>query len=305
MCKIAIIPRMPSDKAKRIKLNKLATYLVEEMIETEQDGFGYVATDLQGKLIGEKWRDVADRWRSSSPLSTLPTELSVVVEDPMSVYARIGEGGILSNTRITSLLLHARKATNAICIDNTHPFHDADLDTALIHNGVVSTIGKSLTRSTCDSEVILNEYLDAGINLIPEDVSNMTKRIDGWYAVGIYSRDGNNHRILDVIHDNQSRLSLVKLPELDSWIYVTSVQDLKVASRLSGVKIGDIYTVKPNLMIRYNLDTGEISNHKFTKQERNKWESYYTKGKSKYNYLKDDTDDTLIDVDYTPKLIGD
>ena len=92
-----------------------------------------------------------------------------------------------------AVILHARKATvgdKNIC--NVHPFFEINNkdseDTALIHNGSINNHFQLTKKySTCDSEVILHEYLKNMMNYNPWGIEELSKTIKGEYTVGVLS----------------------------------------------------------------------------------------------------------------------
>ena len=91
------------------------------------------------------------------------------------------------------LLIHGRKATCGICLDNTHPMLSQCETHALIHNGVVHSDTIKNITSSCDSELLLNAMLEQGLAGL--------KEITGYFAFGMLSRGR-----LTVVKDNTASL---------------------------------------------------------------------------------------------------
>ena len=105
------------------------------------------------------------------------------------------------------LLLHGRRATCGVSLENTHPMLD-DGAAALIHNGVVSSETIHNVSTTCDSELLLRAMLSHGPAGLA-DVSGyfafamLRRRKDGWHAA--------------VVRDDTARLRFGRSRLADVW----------------------------------------------------------------------------------------
>lgn len=92
-----------------------------------------------------------------------------------------------------ALLIHGRKATCGINLDNTHPMLSQCETHALIHNGIVQSDTIKNITSSCDSELLLNAMLQQGLPGL--------KEITGYFAFGLLSQGR-----LTIAKDNTANL---------------------------------------------------------------------------------------------------
>src|ERR1019366_1286406 len=160
------------------KVQKLAKAAAKNMAIVEEDGVGYAAITKSGLIYGEKWLKKEHAFNiHSQPKNDIMVELMHKMFGDMAewgmntpvtakVYDSFGDRNQQTIDETVGLIIHARKATmgSVKTIENVHPFvilnDENHPDTALIHNGSILNHDK-LTKimSTCDSEVILHEYL--------------------------------------------------------------------------------------------------------------------------------------------------
>ena len=171
------------------------------------------------------------------------------------VYSNFG----VYNENIKSITLHTRSATSAKGLKNTHPFVEGS--TSLIHNGVIYNDDKLTKKtSTCDSEVILHEYIKLNVTNKIFKVKKLVNRLEGYYAMGIFSKMDNGTIILDILKDNHAKLDAFFIKELDTIVFATprfngsAVED---ACKTLGFEIMAKMEVKSNKLQRLNAMTGE------------------------------------------------
>jgi hypothetical protein len=175
MCKILILSaHAPASRAKLI--SRAWDYFAQT---GETDGFGAAWITRSGTLGWAK---------SSSPL--LPA-----AERPAWLAGFSGSSGDEPSNG-GWLLLHGRRATCGVSLDNTHPMLD-DGAAALIHNGVVSSETVHNVTTTCDSELLLRAMLSGGVAGL--------EQVNGYYAFGMLKlrRDGWHAA---VVRDDTARL---------------------------------------------------------------------------------------------------
>ena len=103
---------------------------------------------------------------------------------------------------------HTRWATHGIpSMLNSHPHFDCNNEIAVVHNGVIENfmkLRKELSakghrfKSETDTEIIphmLEDYMKDGMDLV-EAVKEVTKRIEGTYAIVVISSKGEENKIV-------------------------------------------------------------------------------------------------------------
>jgi hypothetical protein len=113
----------------------------------ETDGCGALWISERGHLSWYK-----SSVPSLSSIDSLPAWADVFGERGGDA-ARPSDGGWL--------LMHGRKATCGVSLENTHPML-SDEDAGLVHNGVVDSDVVANVSTTCDSELLLRAWLQAG-----------------------------------------------------------------------------------------------------------------------------------------------
>lgn len=259
MCKIVSIPGIkPSNRKNAWKFIMAITPI---MSKHDEHGFGYAAFDQDGQLFGERWLSNKSAFKNRTihqPLTEL--DQTIITEYGQVLIKKNQEPkydtfGILSDD-ISAITLHARMATSGREFKNTHPFVEGD--TSLIHNGVISN-DTSLTKkySTCDSEVILHEYLKDDVK---SDVNNFQKVADslrGYYALSILTKvDGVS--VMDVVKDDRASLSAAYVKELQTIVFATSLSHIFEAAKKCKFKVLSHYEVKPESILRINALTGKV-----------------------------------------------
>lgn len=261
----------------------------EGMTENDKDGIGYAAMSKSTGIWGERWRWPNDSWRyrpDASTDSVIEKQLEGVLETPEKRYNAFGDA---SPDDTMALIYHSRFATCEKSLENVHPFVRENV--AMIHNGVIGNDDK-LTKlySTCDSEVILNEYYSSGVTAKPEDIEKVAQALVGSYACGILSTDASGRKYLDIFRNSYSDLYAVWIPELETTVFCTRVDIIRGACKLLGWKYGSAHKVRDEIMVRLDAETGEmVSKHKFKANFRyttNDYSgsNYNGRGYSHYDY---------------------
>lgn len=275
MCKIlavAGIKRQHQDKVK-----KLSHEFLKAAAEFDDDGFGYAAITRTGHIYGEKWLRKEDIFQlhaqpkppvgnqlvrdllgeAAKPLMDGPTE---------NIYAAFGTTRtkeVLQDT--VAILVHARKKTMGLkSIENCHPFYVAEQDndpsTALIHNGSIMN-HHSLTKktSTCDSEVILHEYLKEAMSYNPWAMPALAKTLVGQYAVGVLTSAQNEQGAVPVldIFKSAKDLHCAFVKEIDTYVFCTLPGLLVKACKEAGLTAIGVSEVRDGYLIRLDAITGK------------------------------------------------
>ena len=239
-------------------------------------GIGYTATKRNGDFFTERWhnndqffkRDVVMTQDIIEKLKPFEKRLPKLAVN----YSLQGE---MEFSPMTSVTMHTRYATCGREFMNTHPFVDGDF--SLVHNGVISNSDdlKLNKISTCDSEAALQSYINLGINLDPSKAQDWLNTLEGYWAFGVFSRDANGRRILDIVRNSAS-------------LYATTVEGLGIVLATTAEiitstakKVGLELSASPNLMtantmFRLDATTGNVLD-KFVLEDSklNKTRTYY------------------------------
>lgn len=263
MCKIAIIAGIkPERQEATIRFIK---EMAEIMTPGNDDGLGYAAVDKHGNLFAEKWlnnKKAFTPMKAFDPDTKLISMFSKAIkkQDTPLTYA---SHGVPDLNKAVAVTLHARLATSAKGIKNTHPFIDAD--TSLIHNGVITNVQDfNFTLSSCDSEAILISYLKRYVGVIPEGIKDAVVDLVGYYACAVFARDADGNRILDVFKGHNDNLHLVWIDDLETWVMSSTEENIRRACAKLGFKCGEGFQMVDGVMTRINPITGDkILNQEF------------------------------------------
>lgn len=274
MCKVLIIPAISPNKKKET-LNFIHA-MGSKMSLGNSDGLGYAAINAQGDLFGERWftnneafkkpvlekdftalKETADKNVSQFGKALKHYKIGGwTKEKEVEKYNKFGEDVVMNASAIT---LHTRMATCEKTLVNVHPFVDNIMDTSVIHNGVIhNSKNFDLKLSTCDSESILISYLENEVNFDINNVQKMSEQLEGYYACGVFSRDGQGNRILDVFKQNNNMLSIAYIFELETYVIASSDQDIKNVCDVLGYTHDGTQDFHDEMITRINPFTGEI-----------------------------------------------
>ncbi len=250
MCKLFIATN--TSKLKVSQLKKLIHAVKEPLTKTNDDGFGWAAHSDKG-IFGERYSNELNkglfidlrRFYNARPG---PYDSKLF----MKLYDSFGRQGKLKG----GLVVHGRTSTNAVNLLNTHPIvNDSH---ALVHNGVVENVGKTVTRRTTnDSEFILQHYSEGGIDQVSASV-------EGYYACGILEKDTGN---TIVIKDSTAPLVAAWVEELSTYFFASS-HDV-ILEALKALKMqAAIEEVKTNQHLVFNVAGELIAQTEFTPRKR-------------------------------------
>lgn len=259
---------------KQKELHDLMLEMAPIMSERDQDGLGYMALTSKG-MYGERWFDPKDAFKDRSGWVNIQENNSKLFEGEIEstpFYLPFKQNNEAATEPKQAVIMHTRWATCEKAMKNVHPFYRDGV--ALIHNGVISNVNqlKQLT-STCDSEGILNSYVDNSVSTIPDNISKVGNFLKGSYTCGVLTRDANGVGVLDLFRSSPN-LSTCFIPELDAIVFVTAEHMLSQACRNLGWKHSAFMKLKEDGMVRINAETGEhMSKHLFSSS--NGLGSYY------------------------------
>lgn len=276
MCKIMCVAGIKPEHVEKVE--KLAQSSAKIMSRADDDGVGYAAITNTGQVYGEKWLNREEAFvthsqpkvivdPSVSYLQNLFGAMALWEKTPevANSYESFGDVTKENITNTVALILHARKATvGAKTISNVHPFvvqgDEHRPTTALIHNGSIVNHAKlTKTMSSCDSEVLLHEYLGNSMYHNPWGINQLSKAVMGSYAVGVLSSmwDGTTEiPYLDVFKSNKE-LYAAYVPELETTVFCTSDFSLREALEDNKMTFKNPIKIKDGYLIRLNAITGE------------------------------------------------
>lgn len=280
MCKVMMIAGIKPETLP--KVYKLAKNMAKAMSTVEDDGVGYAAITNDGQIYGEKWlnKDEAFVIHQQAPPDPVVEKIKKMFENTIdwekapalqNSYTSFGQrtNEALKNT--CALILHARKATSGgKVLENVHPFVSApdfnedgtinEPGVALIHNGSILNHDKLTKRmSTCDSEVILHEYLANSMYHNPWGVEQLAKTLIGTYTVGVLGSQLIDDAWVPYVDIFKSNKDLYGgwCPELETMVFATTSYVLETAIKESELTIVNIVKIKDGFLHRFNALTGE------------------------------------------------
>jgi hypothetical protein len=218
----------------------------EKLSYGNSDGLGYAALDTEDRLFGERWFSNKEAFKTS-PKNSFNNRVKL----KESGYSSFGEKNL---TNVSAILLHTRFATCERTLANVHPF--VKEDTALIHNGVIRNPEKyAPTISTCDSESLLNGYLQYDIANAPEELEAMVSPLEGYWATAVMAKL-NGKYIIDIFKYGAS-LEAVYIYDLEAWVFSTNATDIENICDRMKMKYSDSGEVLSNSHLRLDPHTGE------------------------------------------------
>jgi len=262
MCKNLFAVGIKPEKQKEMHALMLAAAPI--MTDRDNDGFGYAAITENG-LYGERWLHPSDAFTYRQPWTEKDAEIQKMFHGTLegdAKYSMFREKPEAPKAPTMALIMHARYATCEKGIKNTHPFYRDGV--ALIHNGVISNVAelKQIT-STCDSECILNSYVDHNVANNPDKIDLVGKDLRGGYACGVLTKDKDGTPILDIFRSTPYLYSCY-IKELDALVFCTTMYIVQQICEKLKWTHGSFFKVKDDVMLRVNAKTGElISQHNF------------------------------------------
>ena len=293
MCKILVMPGI-TDKTRAKAMSFIEKMAVYMSSESDKDGIGYAGLTAKGDLFGERWHNPKEALVKRVDMSTLDSKFSdqfggFLTPTIEKKYNSFGLGKLgLSN--ISAITLHSRFATSGKDFENVHPFVTKNLQTSVIHNGVISNhLSLKKEMSTCDSEVILHAYNEAKVYDDLTSIHELVKSLYGNYACGVFSMSSKGERILDIFKETRSTLHAVYISELETYAFVTKLEYAQSACVDLGLTITQEYKIKDDMIIRVNPFTGKCMG--YTSFKSNSYSDYTSTGHAYgTNYTRDEED---------------
>jgi hypothetical protein len=249
---------------KQKELDKLMLEMAPIMSGHDKDGLGYMALTSKG-MYGERWFNPAHAFQNRGECANIEEKIKETFEGDLEGsqgYVPFKQNNEAASEPKQAVIMHTRWATCEKSMRNVHPFYRDGV--ALIHNGVISNV-RELTQitSTCDSEGILNSYVDNDVSNNPDNISKVGQFLRGSYTCGVLTRNADGVGVLDLFRSSPN-LSACFIRELDALVFVTAEHMLITACRNLGWKHGAFMSLKDDKMVRINAATGgRISSHKF------------------------------------------
>lgn len=240
MCKLFTILDIENEK----KAERFALNAIPFITATDNHGLGIMRLGENGVYI-QRWLQVPTviRKNPSAKLSRYQKALA----------SQSNEAGRKSS-RLDAIAIHGRFATCEKTLENTHPFFAGG--SALIHNGIISNSDQfKKALSTCDSEVLLWQYID---NDVRGDIKNLGKALSGlsgYYAGVVF----NNNGTVDIWRDDTAKLFISHVRGIGTVIATTEEIIIKTAKRLK-VKISAIDEILSYTSIRWRKDSEPVIN---------------------------------------------
>lgn len=246
------------------------------MAERDKDGVGYAAISPNG-IWGERWLNPEDAWKFRKEWTQADQDMKDKFQGTLSAEPRYNKFGLADPKETFAVLFHTRMATCDKGLMNVHPFV---LDnTALIHNGIIRNAHElKVLQSTCDSESILNQYVDHKVMNDPSAIEPAVRPLQGYYACGVLSKDESGKEIMDIFRSSSAQLFAYYVDELDAIVFCTASEIVRNACRDLKWKCNNTFKFKEEVMIRVDAKTGEfISKHTFRATPSfNDWNTGYS-----------------------------
>lgn len=275
-----IIPHINENTRDKAMAFVEAMAVVMSKDKSHQDGLGYAAIDSEGNLFAERWLVNSHAFNNRAGRNGDVNDYAGFIK---TEYNKFGD---VKLNDVSAITLHTRLATSGKGLLNCHPFIEGD--TSVIHNGVISNaFDFRIEQSTCDSESILTQYIDNNVGKDFELFNKVSTQLEGYYACGIFSRDQDGKRILDIVKSSSAQLVGAYIDELQCVVFTSLESQLREGLKMSGLTTKAVYNINPSSLVRVdplkNIVLGVTS---FTEFER----SYLklTDAEMKANILADE-----------------
>lgn len=221
-------------------------------------GIGFSAVKNDGEFFTERWHK-NDMFMDTSKVLTpeIIQQLEPFKDRLPPLEQNYSLHGVKDFSNMTSITMHTRYATCGREFFNTHPF--VDQDHSLVHNGVIynaEVLGLNKI-STCDSEAALQSYINHGVAHDINKAQEWLDSLNGYWAFGIFSRDRDGNRILDVIRNDATLFATVI--EGLGVVMATTAEIITSAASMIGLEVPNKpELIKSDVLYRMNTVTGDI-----------------------------------------------
>jgi predicted glutamine amidotransferase len=261
MCKIMVMAGI--NKTNRKLALEFTKLMARQLTPGNSDGLGYAAVSTKGELFGERWLSNGDAFVNRPVHNALSKQETLMVDRyrgfiiPDIPPPKYNSFGVVDEENIAAVTLHTRLATSGKEFINTHPF--VREGTSLIHNGVISNANDlQMLQSSCDSEAILNEYVDYRVMDNPENIQKVTDKLHGYYACAVFSKAKRHGVILDIFKDSRASLEAAYIIDLKTIVFSSRLSDIQSVCLQMGMEIGRVFKVSDNMMLRLDPVSGEV-----------------------------------------------
>jgi len=230
----------------------------EEMSKGNNDGLGYTAIKNDGDIFTERWLKNDDMFNTTTFIDDeMLNRFSNFIEEEKE-YTLQGQP---EWDKVTSVMMHTRYATCSKGMNNVHPFVSDDGKVAVVHNGVIRNHDKfEKLNSTCDSEVLLTEYMRRNIDYNFFGIQDLVNDLEGYWAIGTTAVDQEGVRFIDIHRDNASAtLYMTFVEQLGGYVLATREEIITYAIDKMGWEHNNrIFKVKAHSAVRFNAIDGEV-----------------------------------------------
>lgn len=260
MCKVMMMAGINNSNRKLAwEFTKL---MAIQMTPNNNDGLGYAAVTTEGELFGERWHNNSEAF-TTRPVTDLPSKEETILAKkydgfllPEQKPIRYNKFGSINEDATAAITLHTRLATSGKQFINTHPFVRGG--TSLIHNGVIGNAKDlEMIQSTCDSEAILNLYVDNNVANNPAGIQRVADKLQGYYACGVITETKKYGYVLDIFKDSRARLSAAFIRDMGIMVFATSLDDILAVCEKMCMEVAYKYGVKEGSLVRLSILTGD------------------------------------------------
>lgn len=264
MCKIFIVAGVKPTTVDKVW--KFAETIAKPMSRVNTDGLGYGAITASGHIFGERWLTNDHAFQTEEQVKGIDDNYAAAVATTTADY-QYSSYGVVDKASMVALTMHTRMATTPRGLMNVHPFVLDDV--SLIHNGVIRNHSEFKLQSTCDSEAILQAYVQKKVWEAPDNFNDAAAMLQGYYACGVLVNTEQGP-FLDMFKANAASLYVGYVKELETHVVCTSDDDIKNTCKELGYSVGTLRSILPGKFIRVNAITGKsisISDFKESKTE--------------------------------------
>lgn len=231
MCKLFAIVEVEDKKNAEL----FAKAAIPNITETDNHGLGIMRLGERGVHI-QRWLE--------PPTVVRRKESPALAKYYDALRHQQNEAGNRSK-ELHAIAIHGRFATCARSLQNTHPFYKDGA--ALMHNGVIPNPEKfERTLSTCDSEVLLTQYLKHNVRKNPLNLTAALEGVGGYYAAIVFNDNG----AIDIWRDDTATLFMAHVKHVGVVIATTKEIITKTARRCKAYITG-IDEILPYAAIRW------------------------------------------------------
>lgn len=218
MCKLYAIVEIENQK----NAEDFTRLAIPEITKTDNHGLGIMRLGERGVHI-QRWLE--------PPVIVRHKKSSALLKYADAVKHQYNEAGMRSK-KLYSIAVHGRFATCARSLQNTHPFFREGV--ALMHNGVITNSTKDNVVSTCDSEILLSQYLKSGMKSDHNKLTETLTDVKGYYAAIVFNNDGT----IDIWRDSTASLFIAHVRGVGVVIATTAEIITKTARKFRAYVTG-------------------------------------------------------------------